>query len=257
MHTQTDDADGRRVQALEKGLTIIEALKEHESAGVSELATALDMPTSTVHVYLQTLKALGYVIAEDGTYRLSLRFLEIGSSVREQQKVFSAARQEMIDICHNTGETVGLGVLESEKRVQLWQIEGKNAINDNINIGEYTHLHWTSLGKTLLASQDDDRIQAIVERHGLPKATENTITNAEELFAEVEAIRRRGYTLEDEERKVGIRSISVPITDSNNETVAALGITAPKNKMTSSTCSKYIHQLEEKANVISIKYAYQ
>ncbi|RQG87812.1 IclR family transcriptional regulator [Natrarchaeobius halalkaliphilus] len=257
MGSQADGAGKRRVKALEKGLRIVEELKEQGSAGVSELASELNMPTSTVHVYLQTLKGTGYVVGNDGTYQLSLRFLEIGSKVRDQREVFAAARQEMIDICHSTGETVGLGVLEDGKRVQLWQIEGKNAINDNIHIGEYTHTHWTSLGKTLLASQSDESIEEIVERHGLPRATENTITDKHALFDEVETIRAQGYTLEDEERKMGIRSVSVPLTDSDGNTIAALGITAPKNKMTSATCGNYIAQLNDKANVISIKYAYQ
>lgn len=256
MATNNTGSSGQRINALVKGFTIVEELKERGSAGVSELATALDMPTSTVYVYLQTLESLDYVIVDGSEYRLSLRFLDIGSRVRSRLDVFSAARHEMIDLSQETGETVGIGVIENDKRVELWQIEGEDAINDRIHVGEHTYLHWTSLGKTLLASLPDEEITRIVDCQGLPKATENTITDRAELFEEVEQINRQGFTIEDEERKVGIRSVSVPLTDVDGNTVAALGINAPKNKMTPQLCDEYVAQLKRKANVISIRYNY-
>lgn len=256
MGTRNTGSSGQRINALVKGFNIVEELKERGSAGVSDLAAALDMPTSTVHVHLQTLEELGYVIAEGNEYRLSLRFLDIGCRVRSRFDVFSAARGEMIDLSQETGETVGIGVVENDKRVELWQIEGEDAINDRIHVGEHTYLHWTSLGKTLLASLPDEEIDRIVDRQGLPRATENTITDRDELFEEVERIRRRGYTIEDEERKVGIRSVSVPLTDVDGDTVAALGINAPKNKLTPQRCDEYVARLKRKANVISIRYNY-
>lgn len=256
MGTKNTVSSGQRINALAKGFNIIEEMNELGSTGVSELAAALDMPTSTVYVYLQTLEGLGYVIAEEGEYRLSLRFLDIGCRVRSRLDVFSAARGEMIDLCRTTEETVGIGVIEDDKRVQLWQIEGEDAVNDKIHIGEHTYLHWTSLGKTLLASLPDEEIHRIVDRQGLTKATEKTITDREELFKEVKRIRQRGFTIEDEERKVGIRSVSVPLTDVDGNTVAALGINAPKNRMTPQRCSEYVARLNRKANVISIRYNY-
>lgn len=256
MVPQPDSEGDRQIKALRKGFRIIEELKDRETAGVSELSSALNMPTSTVHVYLQTLADAGYVISRDREYRLSLRFLEIGGTVRDHLDVFAAARPEMIDLCQSTGETVGLGVFEAGKRVQLWQVEGENAVNDNIHIGEHTHLHWTSLGKALLADRGDDEVEWIVERHGLPRATPNTITTEAELFEELEWIRRCGYAVEDEERKVGIRSVSVPLQDADGTAVGALGINTPKNKLTASRCDEYVTELERKANVISIRYAY-
>lgn len=256
MGTKHTDTSGQRINALSKGFNIIEELNGRENAGVSELATALDMPTSTVHVYLQTLEELGYVVAEENGYRLSLRFLDIGCQVRSHLDVFSAARGEMIDLCQTTGETVGIGVVENNKRVQLWQVEGDDAVNDNIHVGEHTYLHWTSLGKTLLASLSAEEIDHIVDRQGLPEATENTITDRAELFEEVERIRRQGFTIEDEERKIGIRSVSVPLTDVDGNTVAALGINVPKNKLTPRRCDEYVARLKRKANMISIRYNY-
>lgn len=245
-----------RIQALEKGFRIIEELKKHESIGVSDLSSLLNLPTSTTHVYLTTLEEMGYVIRQNREYRLSFRFLEIGGHLQSRERILQVARREMIELCVSTDQTVGIGIFEAGKRVELWQVEGKNAVNDNIHIGEYTHSHWTSLGKALLANRSDEEIMCTISQHGLPRATEKTITTEKQLFKEIEAIRQQGYAIEDEERKRGIRSVSVPLTDSNRNTIGALGINTPKNEMTTKKCMNYINKLKIKSNIISIKYEY-
>lgn len=257
MGSESKGHEEPRIKALEKGFRIIEELKEHESIGVSELSSLLDLPTSTTHVYLKTLENMGYVISQNHQYHLSFRFLEIGGRLQSREKVFQAARPEMINLCISTGQTVGLGLYENGKRVELWQIEGEDAVNDNIHIGEYTHLHWTSLGKALLASCSNEEIEHIINQHGFPRATEKTITSKDKLFREVEAIRRQGYAIEDEERKRGIRSVSVPLIDSKQNPIGALGINTPKNEMTIQRCDYIITELKKKSDVISIRYNYK
>ena len=255
MDTQ-GDSGRRRIGSLLKAFNILETLNENGSLSVSEAAEELDMPVSTVHVYMKTLEETGYVIRSDGKYTLGLRFLETGSRVRNRLEVFQAAQREMISLCCRTGERVGLGVAENGKRVQLWQVEGEDAVSDNNRIGEFTHMHWTSLGKVLLAECSDSRIEETVERHGLPKATEQTITDPESLFEEIRRIRRNGYALEDEERNLGMRSVSVPLRDEEENTIGALGIAGAKSRLTVSKCDKYVECLREKANIISLRYSY-
>jgi DNA-binding IclR family transcriptional regulator len=250
------DSSGRRIGSLLKGFNIIKAIEANGGLTVSEAAEELDMPVSTVHVYMKTLEETGYVIRHDDEYRLGLRFLETGSRVRNRLGVFQAAQREMISLCCQTGERVGLGVAEDGKRVQLWQIEGEDAVSDDNHIGEFTHMHWTSLGKVLLSEFGDSRIREIVERDGLPKATEQTITDLDSLFEEVSGIRRNGYALEDEERKLGMRSVSVPLRDEDGRTIGALGIAGAKSHLTVPRCDKYVEYLQERANIISLRYSY-
>lgn len=249
-------SDGRRIRSLLKAFNILEVLGEHGSLGISEAAEVLDIPVSTVHVYMKTLEETGYVVHDDGEYSLGLRFLETGSRVRNRHGVFQAAQKEMVSLCCRTGERVGLGVVENGKRVQLWQIEGEGAVSDNNQIGEFTHMHWTSLGKALLAELSDRRIEGIIEQHGLPKATERTITDSSTLFKEVERIRQNGYALEDEERKLGMRSVSVPIRDKEENPIGSLGIAGAKSRLTPERCDEYVEHLREKANIISLRYSY-
>ncbi|WP_197431324.1 IclR family transcriptional regulator [Halorubrum sp. CBA1125] len=198
-----------RIKAVSTMFKIVESLRDRERTGVSELADRLDMPKSTVHVYLQTLADEGYVINEDGKYSLSHGFLEIGGAVRKQMSIYQAARPEIDALSADTGEVANLGIEEGGKRVLLYSAEPSEGVFDNSPVGQYTHMHWTALGKALLAQLPDERVDDVVDRHGLPEATENTITEREALFEALDRIRDRGYAVEDEERREGIKAIAV------------------------------------------------
>src|SRR5262245_9641410 len=73
------------VAAVSKVFAILHALGENDQTGISELAQRLVMSKSTVHRFLQTLKALGYVAQEEDTdrYRLTIRLFELGSKALE------------------------------------------------------------------------------------------------------------------------------------------------------------------------------
>lgn len=249
-------SEGKRVKSLEKASNIIKLLEKNGGSSVSEVASSLDMPSSTVYLYLKTLQDIGYVLKSEGEYKLSLKFLETGSRVRQRHGVFQAARQELLALHQRTGQRIGLGVEEQGKRVQLWQMDGKDDVYDDNFVGEYTHLHWTSLGKVLLADFDDEEVKQIVEEQGLPRATDRTITDVNRLFEEINQVRAQNYAIEDEERKPGMRSVSVPLIDAEGNTRAAIGVAAAKSQLDSQTCSEYIELLHEKANLISIRYNY-
>ncbi|RLM53202.1 IclR family transcriptional regulator, partial [Halorubrum sp. Atlit-26R] len=171
----------------------------------------------TVHIHLQTLRNLGYVVKEDGKYQLGLRFLELGGRVRHNRSIFQVARSEVDDLSQSTGEVGTIGYEENGQRVLVYRTEPFEGVSDNAPTGEFTEMHWTAVGKALLSQRTDDDIRAIVERFGLPRATENTITNLDELLDEIDEIRAQGYSIEDEERVKGVKSIAVPIRDNANQ----------------------------------------
>jgi DNA-binding IclR family transcriptional regulator len=227
----TQDArSGNTIQALERAVDIVSALQEQESLTLTELSKLLDLPTSTAHVYLKTLEQEGFVVCEDGHYRNGLKFLEYGGHVRKRYELYSVARQVMIEIALHTGERVGLGVEENGERVMIAIEDGTNAVSDNVPIGEFTEMHWTGLGKCILAHLPEERREAIIERSDLPRATDNTITDPAALRAELATIREQGYTIEDEERREGIRGVDVPILTPDGEIIGAIGLTGPVDR---------------------------
>lgn len=255
---QTYDRDGttNRINAVSTAFNIVDALRGLRRVGVSHLADELDMPKSTVHVYLTTLEAEGYVVNEGGEYRLSYRFLEVGGDTRQRLNIFQAARGEVDELSAKAGEVANLGIEDDGKRVLLYTSQPSEGMFDNSPTGQYTHMHWTALGKALLSQLPDDRVEEIVAEHGLPEATNNTITDTEELFAELERIREEGLSVENEERREGIKAIAVPLRhDSDVQPVAAVSISGPKRRIgEESVDESLLEALRDTANVIELDH---
>lgn len=258
MTTEEKDTapEGRQIDSVENAFNIIESIQELERCGVTELADHLDIPKSTVHIHLQTLRNLGYVVKEDGKYQLGLRFLELGGRVRHNRSIFQVARSEVDDLSQSTGEVGTIGYEENGQRVLVYRTEPFEGVSDNAPTGEFTEMHWTAVGKALLSQRTDDDIRAIVERFGLPRATENTITNLDELLDEIDEIRAQGYSIEDEERVKGVKSIAVPIRDNANQAGnSAISISGPKHRFDDERIqSELLPALRNSANVIELQY---
>lgn len=247
---------GNSIGSLERAFDIVALLRDMGSLTLTEIAEELDIPTSTVHVYLKTLEQEGFVTVEDREYRNSLKFLEIGGQVRQQLDIYRAATPVLSDIARITGERAGLGVEENGERVLIGAEDGRGAVSDNIPIGEFTEMHWTGLGKCLLAHLPEQRREEIIGDSDLPRATDNTITDPEWLREELLTIRDRGFAIEDEERRDGIRSVDVPILTPEGEIIAAIGVTGPVNRFGAEQLSQYISMLRDKANEIKLKTVY-
>lgn len=247
---------GTTIKALERGFEILDVLQDTGALTLTEVAEQLDLPTSTAHVYLKTLEKEGFVVCEEYQYRNGLKFLEYGGNVRQRYELYDAARQVMTELAIQTDERVGLGVEENGKRVLIDIEDGTKAISDNVPVGEFTEMHWTGLGKCLLAHLPPDRRETIVAESALPRATENTITDPAQLHDELTTIRERGYAIEDEERRDGIRGVDVPILTPENQIIGAIGLTAPVSRLDARQLSEYATLLQNKANVIKLKTVY-
>lgn len=67
----------------------------------------------------------------------------------------------------------------------------------------------------------------MLDRHGMPKVTNKTITDRAELFEALAEVRDRGVTFDDEERVDGMHCVAALVTDNNDHAIAALNISAP------------------------------
>lgn len=255
---QSNNASPQTIASVERAFEIIEAMADVESVGVSEFAHELDIPKSTAHIYLQTLETAGFVVNEGGNYRLGLRFLKYGGYVRNRLKLYQTAKLEVDKLAVETGEVANLGVEENGMRVLLYKSEVTDAIHDNAPIGEYTQMHWTALGKAMLAQFPDERVEAIVDQHGLPRATEHTITTLSALFEELATIRERGYSIENQDRRQGVLTIAVPIIDrSTDEVISAVSVSGPKNRLEETKSrDELVDAVQSTANVIELRYTH-
>lgn len=246
------------VRATKKSFDIVEHLMKTGGGDVSEIADEFGMATSTAHDHLTTLHDLGYVVKERGHYHLSLRFLDVGERVRNRMELYKTARPELQELAEMTGEHASLVVEEHGRGVLVETIRGSKAVKIDTHNGMRIRLHTTAPAKAILANLPAERIEKIVDEFGLPAMTENTITDRDELFEELEQIRQQGYALDREERIQGMQSVAAPIMDRNENVRGAISVYGPSNRMDNDRFEEDIpDMLLRSANIIELNMNYQ
>jgi DNA-binding IclR family transcriptional regulator len=75
-------------------------------------------------------------------------------------------------------------------------------------------------------------LNGLIKEKGLPKRTENTMTDPIQLKDHLKAVRTQGYAIDDEENERGIRCVAAPIYNEMAKVVAAISISAPAFRVT-------------------------
>lgn len=252
---------GRRaknpVKTTQTTLRVVEALKQLDGAGVTELADHLDLPKSSVHNYLSTLEQEEYVTKDGNTYRVGLRFLDLGSYARHTMPVYEVAKPEVRTLAEETGELANLLVEDHGRGVYIHREAGADAVRVDCYTGVRVYLHSTAMGKAILAHLPESRVHEILDRHGLPEKTEQTITERDALFDELSRIRERGVAFDREERLSGLRCVAVPILSNSSRVEGALSVSGPTSRMQGERFeSELPERLRSAANVIELNITY-
>lgn len=242
----------RKIKSVSTACEIIDALDESKGAGVTELATELGISKGSVHTHLATLREHELVTKDGDTYRLAFRFLQIGERVRQDNDLMTVAKPELDSLAETTDNRAYLIVEEHGKAVIAYASAGQNALATSGYAGRRGHLHCTSSGKAILAFLPRSRVQEIIDRHGLPKYTENTITDPDELFEELDQIRTEGIAYAYGEKIKGLRAMGAPILNSEDSVIGSISITVPANEMDSDRGDELARIVKKTANVIEV-----
>lgn len=244
------------VKATRTTFRIVEALKELGGAGVTELADYLDLPKSSVHNYLATLAEDGYVMKEDRTYHVGLRFLDLGTYARTRYELYHRAKPEVRELAEETGELANLLVEQNGRGIYIYRERGERAVSVDSYTGHHVTLHNTALGKAILAHYPRERVEEILDYHGMPAETDKTVTDRDELFETLERVRERGVAFDDEERITGLRCVAVPILR-DGYPVGAMSVSAPLSRMNSERFEGELpQQLRNVASVVELNLTY-
>lgn len=248
----SEQEPGRTVQAVETSLELVDVLQELGQARVTELANELGMSKGAVHSHLATLEQNEHVVKEGDHYRLGLRYLQLGETVKERFGIYDVVKDELDNLAQETGELAQFATEEHGRAVYIYKARGENAVHTASTPGKREYLHCLSLGKAILAHYPVEQVDQIVDRRGLPRFTENTITSRDELLSELQQIRNRGYAVDDGERIEGLRCVAAPVL-SDGSPIGAVSISGPSSRMTGEQLHEtYPAQVERAANVIEI-----
>ncbi|RLM53676.1 IclR family transcriptional regulator [Halobellus sp. Atlit-31R] len=254
---EQDPRSGRGIKSDETLFDIVERIRDLDGAGVTELADGLDIAKSTVHGHLTTLRDRGFVVKRGQQYHLGLQFFEYGQYVRSQLDIFQSGMFAVDRLEAETGEMSWLVTHQNGKAIYVYGRGGENDINVNTILGTKVHMHCHSGGKAILAYLPEDEVERIIDRHGLPERTTNTITDREQLYADLDQIREQGYALNLSEDLEGIQAIGVPLLV-DGEVQGALSVAGPAHRMTRERCEgEILDKLRAATDEIDLTLAYR
>jgi DNA-binding IclR family transcriptional regulator len=246
----------KTVQAVENACAVLAALQKLGGAGVTELADELSLAKGAVHAQLATLVQQGFVAKDGTTYRLSLRYLDMAEHVKNQFEKFDVVCSEVDSLASETGEVAQFATEEHGRLVYLHKTKGDDAVETASTIGCREYLHCTALGKAILSELPRERVDEIVDCHGLPAKTERTLTTRAELHETLDETRERGYAIDDEENIEGLRCIAAPVV-ADDEVLGAFSVSGPSSRMTDDRLqSELVETISRSANVIHINYKF-
>lgn len=236
MENDETPGDGKRssnrtIKAVQTSISIIRALKQKEGARIAELAEETGHSKANIYKHLNTLKNQGFVAREDGGYQLGIRYLDFGGLVREQIEGSQGIKPKIAEVAEMTGEVAQYMVEDRGKSVIVFKEVGHQGVSTRTRVGKYLPIHQVASGKAMLAYMPQSRVEEIVNRHGLPAATENTITTHKELSEELEKVRDRGYAINRAESTRRLFAVAAPVRSPSGDALGACAVSGPTHRM--------------------------
>ncbi|MFI6538093.1 IclR family transcriptional regulator [Nonomuraea sp. NPDC050547] len=239
------------VGSVDRALLILQEIGRH-SRGVTldELATRLGLPKSSLHRLLGALKHRGFAAQPEasGPYFLGTEMLATAFRFYESMDLRTLVRPLLLRLSEEFAETVHMATLDGIEVVYLDKVEAVRSITMTSVVGGRNAAHCTGVGKALLAwtYPSDEAIKAWAERFGpLATRTRNTITNPAKLATHLDQVRRRGYALDLEENEPGVRCVAAPLFLGRTAPVAAVSVTAIKDRMPPARMEELGHSLRK------------
>jgi IclR family acetate operon transcriptional repressor len=217
------------IQSISRLFAVLEAMADAGGiASVTDLAARSDLPLPTIHRLLRTLVSLGYARQEPNRqYALGPRLAWLGEAA--SRLVESWATPHLRQLADLTEETASYAVLDGTDVVYVAQAPGRQSMRMVNEIGHRLGIHCTATGKAILAALPPDKAAKLIHDTEFHIYTHRTITSADALVREVEAVRERGYALDVGEQEIGVSAVAVALPDGASR--GAVSVSGPQARM--------------------------
>ena len=222
-----------KIKSLDRAMEVFEYLSEAQGKALSAIADEMDQSPATVYRILTTLEAHGLVEfdPEEQHWHIGARAFVIGARFLRRTSLVERARPILRMLMEETGETANLGIEKEGAVLFVSQVETHANIRAFFPPGTLSPMHSSGIGKALLAEMDDRRLARHLRTAPLEAFTDRTITDRDDLRADLDAVRARGYAIDNEEKNHGMRCVAAPVFDVSGDAVAGISVSGPSSRI--------------------------
>ncbi len=249
--TAANASSGRSgsVQSIERAFALLEILADHGGMlGLSQLSELSGLPLPTIHRLVRTLVELGYLHQEPSRqYALGARLIRLGESSVHMLSV--TARPHLTRLVDELGESANMAMLDGDRIVYVAQVPSRHSMRMFTEVGRRALPHGTAVGKAILAGMPADKVRDLLQRTGMPRYTDHTITDPAEFARQLETAADTGYAIDEGEQELGVRCIAVAVPEAPAR--LAISISGPVGRMTEDLLERAVPLLGQVGRALS------
>lgn len=241
------------VSTVQKAIDILELFKKNHKLSFTDIQENLGYNKSTLFRFLYTLEQNKFLFKDKhGKYELGINIFILGNQISKVSKLEKVSSTYLKQLAETTRLTVHLGTIDGLDVIIIGKYQPSNSTIIMVSrIGSTIPAHCTGQGKVLLAFSSRDKVEKIINTHGLRRYTPNTITTVYELFEELQQIKDHGYAIDNAEHEKHIHCIALPIFNESEKLVAAVSITGLEMDFREEeTVKKHVYLIENTINKI-------
>jgi IclR family KDG regulon transcriptional repressor len=192
----------------------------------SQIASALKIPGGSLTALLADLQELGYIYYDEKTrrYFLGAEVLSLSSAYLRNLNIVQIGEPILRDIFREIQEFTSLVIAKDTEVIKVCEYAIPDPLAYHLQVGESGPMHATAGGKALLAFMPPPLFEYVASRLEFRRYTKHTIGSREALIKELKAIRTGAIAYCREEYLEGMISMALPVFNSENQAVAAIGI---------------------------------
>jgi len=218
------------VPAVTRAIAVLDLLaQQREAMSLSELATRLALPKSSVHGLCGTLTARGYLRREDdGSFFIGPGVMGLANAFVARTTVAQEFAGLWQELDAPPDETIMLSVMDGADVVYIASRPGELPFALLLSVGMRFPAHLAASGQAMLAWRDEAFVRALYPSPRLPRLRGNGPATLKALLGELARVRERGWSLDDESLREGVCSFGAAVFDASGVPVAGIGVCTHK-----------------------------
>lgn len=249
-----DKTSQNTIKSLDRAMEVFEFLSEAQGKSLAMISSEMGQSAATVYRILVTLEGRGLVEFDpsEQLWYIGAQAFVIGARFLRRTSLVDRARPILRKLMEETGETANLGIEREGAVLFISQVETHATIRAFFPPGTLSPMHASGVGKVLLAQMDEDRLDRILTAQRFERFTKYTLTDLGHLRENLIEVREVGYSVDDEEKNLGMRCIAAPVFDVSDEAVAGISVSGPISRVGEGDVSHLSRAVKDAAQALSL-----
>jgi DNA-binding IclR family transcriptional regulator len=256
---ETSAGEGKETSTVKRVLLLLQCLVDHPGESAQALAQRLNLPRSSVHRLLATLRENEYAGHEaGGTFGPGLEIYRMAAKLGGHMPYRRLAEPYLQALSAQFHETSLLTLLERRQLKMFHAASGSpdDPMRYNIGLNVLEPLVWGATARVILAHLSPQEIDSAIAAGG-PSPVQGLAPDPREIGEALARIRREGYAVTHSHRTPNTVGVGAPFFDADGAVVGSLGFLIPSFRWEQSDAERVITALREAADALSARLGYR